>query len=83
MAEEGKKSIWEKAGRAYGWGKDKAKKGAKLAGRKAMEGGRWAAKTAFEEFKKGQKTPCKKGRSGKGKKATGSHSKRRIVIEDY
>lgn len=83
MAEEEKRSIWEKAGRAYGWGKDKATKGAKIAGRKAMEGGRWAAKTAFEEFKKSNKPQRKKSKSRKGNKAAGQHSKRRIVIEDF
>jgi len=84
-----KQSLWQKtknAGKeAIRKGKPKIKAAAKVAGHKAVEGGRWAAREAFKAYKEGSKAPRKKskGKKGKSRRSSSSRSKRRIIIEDY
>lgn len=85
-----KQTFWQKAKNAakesIKKNAPKVKAAAKTAGRKAMEGGRWAAIEAYKAYEKGRKTPQGKHKGRKAKSrhnASSKTAKRRIVIEDY
>lgn len=61
--------------------KPKVTAAAKVAGRKAMEGGRWAAIEAYKAYQEDHKTSMRKSKPKKKKKSRRSRVKRRIIEE--
>ena len=88
-AYQSKQTLWQKAknaGReAWRKGAPKVKAAAKVASKKAIEGGRWAAKEGYKVYQEGSKKLGKKRKGEKAKSRRASSSKpnkRRIVRED-
>jgi hypothetical protein len=87
---QSKQTLWQKtknAGKeAWRKGAPKVKAAAKVAGEKAIEGGKWAAKEGYKAYQEGSKKPRKKRKGKKIKSrrtSSAKTSRRRIKRNEY